>query len=51
LIRKRSAEEEIEKKSKEDQPPPFPGYAFTKLTLIIGLVIIFLAAMLRQWKF
>ncbi len=48
LIRKRS--EETEKRSKEDQPP-FPGYAFAKLTLIIGLIIIFLASMLRQWKF
>jgi uncharacterized membrane protein len=49
LIRKRS-DEEAEKKSKEEQPP-FPGYSFTKLTLIIGLIIIFLASMLRQWKF
>ncbi len=28
-----------------------PGYAFTKVTLIVGIVIIFIAAMLRQWKF
>jgi putative copper export protein len=50
LIRKRPDEDKSDRRPKEDQPP-FPGYAFTKLTLIIGLVIIFLASMLRQWKF
>lgn len=49
LIRKRS-DDETDKRLKEE-PPPFPGYTFTKLTLIIGLIIIFLASMLRQWKF
>lgn len=28
-----------------------PGYAFTKVTLIFGIIVIFIAAMLRQWKF
>lgn len=49
VIRTR-ATEEAEKKTKEEKPP-FPDYTFTKLTLIIGLIIIFLASMLRQWKF
>ena len=50
LIRKRQDQEEAGRRSGEEQPP-FPGYAFTKLTLVIGLIIIFLASMLRQWKF
>jgi len=49
LIRKKQ-DAEPNRRVTEEQPP-FPGYAFTKLTLIIGLIIIFLAAMLRQWKF
>lgn len=43
-------EEEPHEKLREDQPT-LPGFLSTRLTLIIGLIIIFLASMLRQWKF
>lgn len=49
VLRSRYKEEQDEK-PREDQPT-LPGFAYTRLTLIIGLIIIFLASMLRQWKF
>lgn len=36
---------------REEAEPALPGQVFIKLTLAVGVVIIFLAAMLRQWKF
>ncbi len=36
---------------RDEGAPLLPGFAYTRLTLIIGVVIIFLASMLRQWKF
>ena len=33
------------------EQPTLPGFFYTRLILIIGLIIIFLASMLRQWKF
>jgi putative copper export protein len=43
------------KDEEEEEPrgnqPTLPEFVSTRLTLIIGLIIIFLASMLRQWKF
>lgn len=49
LLRSRREEEAKEESSGADPSPP--GFVFTKLTLVIGLIILFLAAMLRHWKF
>jgi len=35
----------------EGERPAFPGQGFAKLTLAVGVVVIFIASMLRQWKF
>ncbi|MBI3804664.1 MAG: hypothetical protein HY282_12980 [Nitrospirae bacterium] len=52
LIRARQEEEPQQKfQPRSEEGPALPGFAYTRLTLIIGLVIIFLASMLRQWKF
>lgn len=48
LVRSRD-DEEIRKE--EPSHGTLPGYNFTKATLYIGVVVIFIAAMLRQWKF
>ncbi|HIE64719.1 MAG: CopD family protein [Nitrospira sp.] len=48
LVRSRD-DEEI--KRDETSNGNLPGYTFTKVTLIVGVVVIFIAAMLRQWKF
>lgn len=49
VLRSRYKDEE-EERPREDQPT-LPEFVQTRLTLIIGLIIIFLASMLRQWKF
>jgi len=46
----RSRYKDEEEKPRENQPT-LPEFVYTRLTLIIGLIIIFLASMLRQWKF
>ncbi|MFQ5597463.1 MAG: hypothetical protein ACE5GK_05370 [Nitrospiria bacterium] len=35
----------------EEDPTALPGIGITKMTLAIGTIVIFIAAMLRQWKF
>ena len=49
LIRPLTKSEELSQKAKDR--PAFPGYGFAKLTLAVGVIVIFLASMLRQWKF
>ncbi|TAK06033.1 MAG: hypothetical protein EPO39_09825 [Candidatus Manganitrophaceae bacterium] len=44
-------EEEDPRERTGGEQPILPGFTYTRLTLIIGLIIIFLASMLRQWKF
>ncbi|MFQ5780939.1 MAG: hypothetical protein ACE5J1_00105 [Nitrospiria bacterium] len=53
LVRSQHDEEADEKATDRfsNNPGTLPGYTFAKLTLIIGVVIIFLASMLRQWRF
>lgn len=46
LVRMRDNEE-----SGESSSDKLPGYSFTKVTLIVGIIVVFIAAMLRQWKF
>ncbi len=46
-----SRQEEDPRERTGGEQPVLPGFAYTRLTLIIGLIIIFLASMLRQWKF
>lgn len=48
LVRARDDEESGEGASDNAR---LPGYTFTKVTLVIGIIVIFIAAMLRQWKF
>lgn len=49
LMRTPQDEEAAEEKRSEEPIPP--GFKYSKITLGIGLIIIFLASMLRQWKF
>ncbi len=35
----------------EDSPSTAPGFVYSKISLVIGVIVIFLAAMLRQWQF
>ncbi|MCG3112593.1 MAG: hypothetical protein MCM46_12330 [Candidatus Manganitrophus sp. SB1] len=49
ILRSRYKDEQDER-PRENQPA-LPEFVNTRLTLIIGLIIIFLASMLRQWKF
>lgn len=48
LVRSREDDEAREEGSGNGR---LPGYAFTKMTLIVGVIVVFIAAMLRQWKF
>jgi len=47
LMRPASAPKEVS----PDERSAFPGQGFAKLTLAVGVVVIFIASMLRQWKF
>ena len=49
LIRPKSHMEENNPQGED--APAFPGHGFAKLTLAIGVIVIFLASMLRQWRF
>ncbi len=46
----RSADDENKKESGSDQSA-LPGFGTTKVTFAFGIIVIFLASMLRQWKF
>jgi len=46
----RNADDEGGKPSETDQTALY-GFGTTKVTLAIGIIVIFLAAILRQWKF
>ncbi|MFQ5543704.1 MAG: hypothetical protein ACE5FY_05070 [Nitrospiria bacterium] len=35
----------------QENQPVIPGLGFTRVTLALGVVVIFLASMLRHWKF
>lgn len=51
-LRARQEDESSERpRTGSGEESALPGFAYTRLTLIIGLIIIFLASMLRQWKF
>lgn len=47
----RPASQSQEPDQNDEDRPAFPGHGFAKLTLAVGVIVIFLASMLRQWKF
>lgn len=47
----RASQLEEESRQNLEAGAVLPFFSFTKMTLLIGVIVVFIAAMLRQWKF
>ncbi len=47
----RATQLEEESRQNQEEGVVLPSFSFTKMTLVLGVIIVFIAAMLRQWKF